>query len=95
MILPKIQELDLEINEKKLKSGKFYQDKANFIGFNFYASYFTTAEEKIEEFKKKVVKLTYLTGKKPKEAIIKSLNNQILGFGHYYKLASCKKNLKI
>lgn len=93
-ILPKLTELDLEINEKKLKSGKFHRDRVNFIGFNFYAGHFTIEEEKIEEFKKKIAKLTYLTRKKPEKAIIKSLNNQILGFGHYYKFAGCKKAFK-
>ena len=94
VILPKLQELNLELNEKKLKSGRFHQDKVNFIGFEFYAGYFGIKQEKIEEFKSKIIKLTYLTKKKPKEAIIKSLNNQILGFGHYYKLASCKKDFE-
>lgn len=94
IILPKLKELNLEINEKKLKSGKFYQDKVNFIGFNFYAGYFTISEEKIENFKKKVIKLTWLTRKNPKEAIIKSLNNQILGFGHYYKFGAVKKTFE-
>ena len=58
------------------------------------AGYFTISEEKIEAFKKKMVKLTYLTGKKPEKAIIKSLNNQILGFGHYYKFSSCKREFE-
>ena len=55
------------------------------------AGYFTISEEKIEKFKKKIIKLTYLTKKKPEKAVIKSLNNQILGFGHYYKFANCKR----
>ena len=36
IILPKLNELGLEMNEKKLKSGKFHQDKVSFIGFEFY-----------------------------------------------------------
>lgn len=94
IILPKLKELGLEINEKKLKSGKFHQDKVNFIGFDFYAGYFRISEEKVEEFKKKIIKITYLTKKKSKEAIIKSLNNQILGFGHYYKFANSKRTFE-
>jgi len=94
IILPKLQELNLEINEKKIKSGKFYQDKVDFIGFEFYTGYFMIKQEKIEEFRKKIKKLTYLTKNKPKEAIIKSLNNKILGFGHYYKFASAKKEFE-
>ncbi len=94
VISPKLKELNLEINEKKLKSGKFHQDKVNFIGFDFYASYFTISEEKIDGFKRKIIKITYLTKKKPKEAVIKLLNNQILGFGHYYKSSSCKRTYR-
>ena len=89
IILPKLKELGLEINEKKLKSGKFYLDKVNFIGFEFYSGYTRISEEKVEEFKQRIKKLTYLTRKKPVNAVIKQLNNQILGFGHYYKFASC------
>ena len=92
--MPKLNELSLEVNEKKLKSGKFHQDRVNFIGFDFFAGYFTIREEKIEEFKKKISKLTYLAKKKPEKAIIKSLNNQILGFGHYYKFATYKRTFE-
>jgi len=70
-------------------SGKFHQDKVNFIGFEFYSGYIRISEEKIEEFKQRIKTLTYLTRKKPVKAVIKQLNHQILGFGHYYKFASC------
>ena len=90
IIIPKLKELNLELNHKKLQSGKFHQDKVDFIGFEFYAGHFLIKQEKIEEFRKKIKRITYLTRNKTKEKIIKSLNNKILGFGHYYKLASCK-----
>jgi len=90
IIVPKLKELNLEINYKKLKSGKFHKDKIDFIGFEFYAGHFLIKKEKIEDFKKKIKKITYLTREKPKEAIVKLLNNKILGFGHYYKFTSCK-----
>jgi len=67
------------------------QNSVEFMGFRYYAGVFTISEKKIEEFKKKIIKLTYLTKKKPEKAVIKSLNNQILGFGHYYKFANCKR----
>lgn len=95
LILPKLKELGLELNEKKLSSGRFHRDKLNFIGFDFYAGYFQINKNKIEEFKKKIIKLTHLTREGPKETIIKSLNNQVLGFGHYYKIASCKKEFEV
>jgi len=94
IVAPELKRLNLEINEKKLKSGKFHKDKVDFIGFDYYASYFTIKESKKENFKNKIIKITHLTKKKPVEAIIKQLNNQILGFGHYYKHISCKKDFE-
>lgn len=94
IVNPELKRLNLEINEKKLKSGKFHQDKVDFIGFDFYAGHFTIKESKVNEFKNKIIKITHLTKKKPKEAIIKLLNNKILGFGHYYKYASCKQEFE-
>jgi hypothetical protein len=91
IILPKMLELNLEINEKKIKSGKFHQDRVSFIGYEFVAGYFTISEEKIEQFKRKIIKITRLNKKKPIKAIIKQLNNKVLGFGHYYKFANSKK----
>ncbi|MBU2579311.1 hypothetical protein KKA09_04335 [Patescibacteria group bacterium] len=93
LILPKLKELGLELNEKKLSSGRFHRDKLNFIGFDFYAGYFQINKNKIEELKKKIIKFTFLGKKKARGAIVKSLNNHILGFCHYFKLASCKKEL--
>jgi len=94
IIIPKLNELGLEINEKKLLSGKFHSDKVDFIGFDFYSGYFTIKESKKEEFKKRIITITHLTRKKSEKAIIKLLNNQILGFGHYYKHSSCKKDFQ-
>ena len=90
IIKPKLQELDLEINEKKLKSGKFHKDSVCFTGFNYYAGYFLIDTVKKEEFKKRIISITRLSRQKSKEAVIKQLNNQILGFGHYYKFTSAK-----
>lgn len=94
IVNPELKRLNLEINEKKLKSGKFHQDKVDFIGFDFYAGHFTIKESKVNEFKDKIIKITHLTKKKPEKAIIKLLNNQILGFGHYYKYASCRQEFE-
>jgi hypothetical protein len=94
IITPKLQELGLEINEKKLISGKFHQNKVSLIGFEFYANYFRISEKKVEEFKQRIIKITHLTKKKPKKAVIKLLNNQIFGFGHYYKHASCRRSFR-
>lgn len=90
-ILPELKELNLEINEKKLRSGKFWQEKVSFIGFEFYSGYIRISEEKIEEFKQRIKKLTYLTRQKSVKVVIKQLNNQVLGFGHYYKFAQAKQ----
>ena len=94
IIIPKLNELKLSINNKKLNSGKFYQDKVNFLGFEFYAGYIRISQEKIDNFRKKIKEITHLTKNKPTEAVIKQLNNQILGFGHYYKLAQAKQTFE-
>jgi len=94
IIIPTLKKLNLEINHKKLKSGKFHQDKLVFLGFQFYAGYITISEEKTLVFKQRIKQLTYLTRKKPVPAIVKQLNNQILGFGHYYKLGQTKQTFQ-
>lgn len=98
VITPILNELKLSININKLKSGKFHQDKVIFLGFEFYAGYIRIAEQKIQGFRQRIKGLTYLTRRKPVPAVIKLLNNQILGFGHYYKFADCQtvfKNLDV
>jgi hypothetical protein len=64
------------------------------MGFRYYAGIFTISERKIEEFKNRIAKITHLTKKKSRQAIIKLLNNKILGFGHYYKFAYCKQDFE-
>lgn len=89
LIQPEIAALNLSLNLDKLYSGKLHQDKTTFLGFEFSAGYIRISQEKIDNFRKKIVKITHLTRHKPYSVIIKQLNNQILGFGHYYKFASC------
>ena len=64
------------------------------MGFRYYAGISTISEKKIELFKNKIIKITHLTNKKPYKAIIKLLNNKILGFGHYYKPTYCKQDFE-
>jgi len=93
-IVPILKELNLSLNFNKLKSGKFYQEKLSFLGLEFFAGYIKIPEEKIFDFKKRIVALTRLAKKKPIPAVIKLLNNKILGFGHYYKFADAKNIFK-
>jgi len=86
--------LELKLNINKLNSGKFHQNPVEFMGFRYYAGIFTISEKKIENFKNRIVKITHLTRKKPEKAIIKLLNNKILGFGHYYKFTCCKQDFE-
>jgi len=94
IIEPTLNELKLNLNINKLNSGKFHQNPVEFMGFRYYAGIFTISKEKIEDFKKKIIKITHLTKKKPTKAIIKQLNNKILGFGYYYKFASSKQDFE-
>jgi len=94
IIEPELEKLELKININKLNSGKFHQNSLEFMGFKYYAGIFTVSEKKIEEFEKRITKITHLTKKKSHRAIIKLLNNKILGFGHYYKFAYCKQDFE-
>jgi 5-carboxymethyl-2-hydroxymuconate isomerase len=82
------------LNINKLNSGKFHQNKVEFLGFQYFGGVFTISEEKIEEFKNKIIKITHLTKNKTTKAIIKQLNNKILGFGHYYKFVYYKQDFE-
>lgn len=93
-INPILTNLSLSLNIKKLKTGQFHSNSVAFLGFDYFAGYISISQEKIKEFKQKITKITHLTRKKPTPAIIKLLNNQILGFGHYYKFAKCKEAFK-
>ena len=91
IIEPVLDKLKLNLNINKLNSGKFHQNPVEFMGFRYYAGIFTISERKIELFRNKITKITHRTKKKEEKAIIKLLNNKILGFGHYYKFANCKR----
>ncbi len=94
-LLPlELEKLKLKLNINKLNSGKFHQNPVEFMGFRYYAGIFTISKKKIEEFKNRIVKITHLTKKKSYKAIIKLLNNKILGFGHYYKFTHCKQDFE-
>jgi len=94
IIEPELNKLELNLNLNKLNSGKFHQNSLEFMGFRYYAGIFTISEKKIINFKNKIIKITHLTKKKSTRAVIKSLNNKILGFGHYYKLCSSKQDFE-
>ena len=93
-ISPALKSLKLNLNYSKLYSGKFNQDKCSFLGFEFIAGYKRISEKKIKEFRKKIIRITTLTTKKSTKQTLKLLNNQILGFGHYYKFADCRNTFK-
>lgn len=94
IIEPELNQLELKININKLNSGKFHENPVEFMGFRYYAGVFTISDKKIEEFKNRIIKITHLTNKKSHKAVVKLLNNKILGFGHYYKFAHCKQDFK-
>ena len=94
IIGPELEKLELRINIGKLNSGQFHQNAVEFLGFRYYAGVFTICEKKIQKFKNRIIKITHLTKKKPYKAVIKLLNNKILGFGHYYKSVSSKQDFE-
>ncbi len=91
VVYPTLKELNLEINEKKLSSGKLKKDRVTFLGFDYISNYVLINDEKVLRFKKRIRSITGVNRKKNEKEIIKVLNNQIVGFGHFYKFSSCKK----
>lgn len=94
IVEPELNKLKLTLNIKKLQSGRFHQNEVRFLGFKYYNGIFTISEEKIEGFKKKIIKITHLNKKKDVKAIIKTLNNKIAGFRNYYQFSSSKEIFK-
>ena len=94
IVQPRLKELNLSLNFTKIQSGRFHRKKLLFLGFEFIGGCIKISEKSIDHFKKKIIQITHLTKKKPIPAIIKLLNNQILGFGHYYKFANCHNIFK-
>ncbi|MBC7073793.1 hypothetical protein H5T58_00125 [Candidatus Parcubacteria bacterium] len=94
IILPHLEKLNLKLNFSKIQSGRFNIDKLSFLGFEFIGGYIRISPKGIENFKKKIVKITRLNKKKEIKAVIKQLNNQILGFSHYFKFANSNNVFK-
>lgn len=93
-INPVLTGLKLSLNPKKVKSGQLHSDQMNFLGFDLLSGHFLIADEKEEKFRRKIIQLTHLTRNKEVPALIKQLDNQINGFGHYYKMASSRNKFQ-
>ena len=89
-IIPHFSSLDLSLNARKTKTGRFHRDRIAYLGYSYSGGYFSITREKIENFKRKIIALTHLTKKNSIESTIKKINYQTKGFGHYYKFTSCK-----
>ena len=90
IILPALNDLKLTCHPKKIQTGRLHRDPVTFMGYNYYGGYFRIDQEKKESFKKRIDKFSYLTQEKEVEAVIKKINNQINGFGNYYKHCQVK-----
>lgn len=84
--------LKIEMNYKKSIAGRVHHDKFTYLGFSYYHANFKIDKEKIQFFKDKIGKITDLRKTKNNKAIIKLINNKLLGFGHYYKFSACSQD---
>lgn len=66
-IIPYLKKLKLKINVFKLKIGKVPNDGLDFLGFCYKGDHFGIEKQKIEEFKKKIIRFTKRTDFDPKE----------------------------
>lgn len=91
VILPELTRLNLQPCPRKTYSGKLNRESLDFIGFVYKGGCFSISPNKIERFRKKIIRLTILSRKISREALIKIVNRLVNGFGHFYKFADCKK----
>ena len=92
IIEPTLDELGLQSSPTKSREGRTHQDPLYFLGYVYQYGYFSVSEDKIEQFRQKITRLTILPKNIPQKALIKRVNRLIKGFGHYYKFASCRKD---
>lgn len=88
VLLPALGRLKLNLNPKKLSSGKFATDACVYLGFKFIRGIIAIDKQSIVKFKEKIKHITSLSNKNDKN-IVQKLNYKIDGFGHYYKLSAC------
>jgi hypothetical protein len=91
VVLAELNFLGLELNPRKVSSGRFAQSSVTFTGYRYAGGCFGIEAERIERFRAAIVNLTSLKRRyKNITAFIKQLNCKINGFGHYYKHASVR-----
>lgn len=66
-------------------------EAVDFCGWRFAGGYISICEEKVEGFRTRISDLLKKYQAKPLHLLIKKLNYQILGFGHYYKYGQVKR----
>lgn len=81
-----LHSVGLRVNLSKVQQGRFATDVLDFCGYRFAGGYVNISPDKIDAYKKRIVQLALKPGQPFNErAYIKRLNEQIAGFGHYYK----------
>jgi hypothetical protein len=86
-LLPILNDLKLSIAPQKISSGAFAEVPCCYMGYQYQRGYFSVAEDKVAGFKQRIRHLCALKNHKDFAAILKMVNYQVRGFGHYYKFA--------
>ena len=79
------ENLKLELNTSKTKSGRFGTSTVSFCGWCFAGGYTRIEEYKIKGFKERLSELIKKSEKKNTRAFLKLLNRRIDGFGNFYR----------
>lgn len=85
------RKLGLQLHPHKVNSGRMGSEAVDFCGWRFAGGYISICEEKVERFRTRIGDILRKYQAKPLHLLIKKLNDQILGFGHYYKYGQVKR----
>lgn len=83
--------LGLLLNLPKVQSGRLGTQSVEFCGWRFVGGYVGVQESKVQRFRDRIEMIVKRYRRKALNALIKKLNYQILGFGHYYKYGTVKR----
>ncbi|MDR1406213.1 MAG: hypothetical protein LBI89_03320 [Prevotellaceae bacterium] len=81
-------DLGVTLNPDKTKAGRFAGSKVSFCGWSFAGGYARIAEEKYNDFKRRITEAVGYSRKDDTRSFIKRINTRIDGFGNYYKYGS-------
>ncbi len=88
------KEMKLQVNEEKTHIAHSSKG-VKFLGVEIFMRYTAIQEQKVHAFKKKVKELTRKSGGRNLATVVKMLNPVLRGFINYFRVANCKKAVRL